>query len=153
MSCCGWRTPPQLRYVPPAVICALIAWLYGSFVYFAQPLLLAAGTHVAALGAFHAMTALLCVSLARCLRSRESFVARGKAPAPMVREDEAPAIESKMNGDVRYCRKCRAVKPDRAHHCSTCRRCVLKMDHHCVYINKCVWVWGDVSAVRCAHSS
>ena len=32
---------------------------------------------------------------------------------------------------VRFCDKCKAIKPDRAHHCSVCGRCVLKMDHHC----------------------
>ncbi|XP_050437104.1 palmitoyltransferase ZDHHC20-B-like isoform X2 [Adelges cooleyi] len=40
--------------------------------------------------------------------------------------------------DIRYCDKCRIVKPDRAHHCSVCRKCVLKMDHHCPWVNNCV---------------
>lgn len=142
MGCCGcrWRAPRQLRYVAPAVVFALIGWLYGSFTHFAQPLLLLAGVSAWELAAFHVMTLLLCASLARCLLSRESFVprntlARGQTPEPQL--GAGAAVESKMNGDVRFCRKCRAVKPDRAHHCSTCRRCVLKMDHHCVYINKC----------------
>jgi len=34
----------------------------------------------------------------------------------------------------KWCRKCRAPKPERAHHCSQCRRCVLKMDHHCAWL-------------------
>ena len=56
------------------------------------------------------------------------------------------SITVKRDGkSVRYCRKCRCVKPDRAHHCRICqeyvlfffsktrtnflfRRCVLKMD-------------------------
>ena len=33
--------------------------------------------------------------------------------------------------DVRYCKKCRSVKPHRAHHCSTCEHCIHRMDHHC----------------------
>lgn len=41
-------------------------------------------------------------------------------------------------GKPRYCKKCRSVKPDRAHHCSTCRKCVLKMDHHCPWLATCV---------------
>ncbi|KAF1966325.1 zf-DHHC-domain-containing protein, partial [Bimuria novae-zelandiae CBS 107.79] len=41
-------------------------------------------------------------------------------------------------GDLRYCKKCQAKKPDRAHHCSTCKRCVLKMDHHCPWLAACV---------------
>ncbi|CAN0448067.1 unnamed protein product, partial [Hapterophycus canaliculatus] len=27
----------------------------------------------------------------------------------------------------RFCRKCNAYKPVRAHHCSICRRCVVKV--------------------------
>jgi ribosomal protein L40E len=44
----------------------------------------------------------------------------------------------KSNGELRYCKKCQATKPDRAHHCSTCRTCVLKMDHHCPWLANCV---------------
>jgi len=33
--------------------------------------------------------------------------------------------------DPTWCRKCRSVRPPRAHHCSMCGHCVLKMDHHC----------------------
>jgi palmitoyltransferase len=53
----------------------------------------------------------------------------------------APAATSftvKSNGEMRFCKKCQARKPDRAHHCSTCRRCVLKMDHHCPWLATCV---------------
>jgi len=50
-----------------------------------------------------------------------------------------PVFESKSTtGALRFCRKCRVYKPDRAHHCSDCNRCVLKMDHHCPWINNCV---------------
>ncbi|XTI83789.1 DHHC palmitoyltransferase-domain-containing protein [Cenococcum geophilum] len=44
----------------------------------------------------------------------------------------------KSTGDIRFCKKCQAKKPDRAHHCSSCRRCVLKMDHHCPWLATCV---------------
>ncbi|KAJ2357028.1 Palmitoyltransferase zdhhc15 [Coemansia erecta] len=44
----------------------------------------------------------------------------------------------KHNGQPRFCLKCNAPKPDRAHHCSTCNVCVLKMDHHCPWLNNCV---------------
>ncbi|KAF8621296.1 hypothetical protein AX15_007894 [Amanita polypyramis BW_CC] len=39
----------------------------------------------------------------------------------------------------RWCKKCMAPKPERAHHCSTCGRCILKMDHHCPWLaSKCI---------------
>ncbi|KAI9052131.1 hypothetical protein LZ554_003493 [Drepanopeziza brunnea f. sp. 'monogermtubi'] len=44
----------------------------------------------------------------------------------------------KANGELRFCKKCQARKPDRAHHCSTCKTCVLKMDHHCPWLATCV---------------
>ena len=49
-----------------------------------------------------------------------------------------PSLTVKSTGGLRYCKKCEARKPDRAHHCSTCRRCVLKMDHHCPWLATCV---------------
>jgi palmitoyltransferase len=50
----------------------------------------------------------------------------------------ASSLTVKSNGELRFCKKCQARKPDRAHHCSTCRRCVLKMDHHCPWLATCV---------------
>lgn len=38
----------------------------------------------------------------------------------------------------RWCKKCEAPKPPRAHHCRHCRRCVPKMDHHCPWTRNCV---------------
>lgn len=55
---------------------------------------------------------------------------------------QAPPVATnftvKSNGELRFCKKCQARKPDRAHHCSTCRTCVLKMDHHCPWLATCV---------------
>ncbi len=50
----------------------------------------------------------------------------------------ATSFTVKSNGETRFCKKCQARKPDRAHHCSTCKRCVLKMDHHCPWLATCV---------------
>ncbi|KAG7379078.1 Palmitoyltransferase zdhhc15 [Phytophthora pseudosyringae] len=143
--CCEWRAPKPLRYVLPCVIVGVIVYLYSSFVIFAHGRVLAAGASPWELLLFHAMTALLCWSLAQTLRSGDSFLPHRTLTRGQLHElklqaaetDEA-LVEAKMNGAIRTCRKCRALKPDRTHHCSTCRRCVLKMDHHCVYINKCI---------------
>ncbi|KAJ6440018.1 ELL complex subunit Eap30 [Purpureocillium lavendulum] len=94
---------------------------------------------------------------------------------PTTTQGQQPSATSftvKSNGQLRFCKKCQARKPDRAHHCSTCRRCVLKMDHHCPWLATCIglrnhkafllfliyttifsfyafavsgtWVWGEV---------
>jgi hypothetical protein len=46
---------------------------------------------------------------------------------------ELPVVTRTNNLSIRYCDKCKCVKPDRAHHCGVCQTCVLKMDHHCIY--------------------
>ncbi|KAG2432570.1 hypothetical protein HXX76_008914 [Chlamydomonas incerta] len=38
----------------------------------------------------------------------------------------------------RFCKRCQAWKPERAHHCSVTGRCVLKMDHWCIWVVNCV---------------
>ncbi|KAH7123829.1 DHHC palmitoyltransferase-domain-containing protein [Dendryphion nanum] len=38
----------------------------------------------------------------------------------------------------KWCRKCAAPKPPRAHHCKECGRCIPKMDHHCPWTQNCV---------------
>ncbi|KUI62017.1 Palmitoyltransferase PFA4 [Cytospora mali] len=39
---------------------------------------------------------------------------------------------------TRWCKKCSAPKPLRAHHCRHCKTCIPKMDHHCPWTNNCV---------------
>ncbi|KAL1965766.1 hypothetical protein VTN77DRAFT_5087 [Rasamsonia byssochlamydoides] len=48
--------------------------------------------------------------------------------------------EGKIDALVRqrWCRKCEAYKPPRAHHCKVCQRCIPKMDHHCPWTRNCV---------------
>ncbi|KAI0767343.1 zf-DHHC-domain-containing protein [Fomes fomentarius] len=51
----------------------------------------------------------------------------------------APPEGEEAHGPGKWCRKCVAPKPERAHHCGTCGRCVLKMDHHCMWLgHKCI---------------
>ena len=55
---------------------------------------------------------------------------------------DLPVLTTTVNGDIRFCELCQAIKPDRSHHCSICRGCLLKMDHHCPWVNNCVG-WGN----------
>lgn len=41
-------------------------------------------------------------------------------------------------GCIRYCEKCRCIKPDRAYHCTLCDVCVLKYSHHSFFFNNCI---------------
>ena len=62
----------------------------------------------------------------------------GYSTLPTQAPPRATSFTVKSNGELRFCKKCQARKPDRAHHCSTCRRCVLKMDHHCPWLATCI---------------
>ena len=62
----------------------------------------------------------------------------GYSTLPTHAPPSATSFTVKSNGELRFCKKCQARKPDRAHHCSTCRRCVLKMDHHCPWLATCI---------------
>ncbi|KAE8150683.1 DHHC palmitoyltransferase-domain-containing protein [Aspergillus avenaceus] len=57
---------------------------------------------------------------------------------PVTEMPEYTSYTVSSTGESRFCKKCQAPKPDRAHHCSTCKRCVLKMDHHCPWLATCV---------------
>ncbi len=74
---------------------------------------------------------------------------------PRLREDRV----------IRFCRHCRAHKPDRAHHCRQAGRCVLRMDHFCPWTGQtigwrnqkffvlfCCWC-GALSLFTCAASA
>jgi len=63
---------------------------------------------------------------------------QGYSSLPTHGPPRATSFTVKANGEIRFCKKCQARKPDRAHHCSTCRRCVLKMDHHCPWLATCI---------------
>lgn len=41
-------------------------------------------------------------------------------------------------GNIRYCRKSGAIKPDRSHYDSMTKRIVLKMDHYCPWVANCI---------------
>ncbi|KAK1770557.1 zf-DHHC-domain-containing protein [Phialemonium atrogriseum] len=62
----------------------------------------------------------------------------GYSTLPTTAPPATTSFTVKANGEMRFCKKCQARKPDRAHHCSTCQRCVLKMDHHCPWLATCI---------------
>ncbi|KAJ5528244.1 hypothetical protein N7513_012403 [Penicillium frequentans] len=68
---------------------------------------------------------------------RACYVDPGRLPSDRTLanpdKQEEPAL-----GRQRWCRRCEAYKPLRAHHCKTCQRCIPKMDHHCPWTSNCV---------------
>ncbi|OBZ88684.1 Palmitoyltransferase PFA4 [Choanephora cucurbitarum] len=58
-------------------------------------------------------------------------------PYAILNPSEDSVIQTGLTGP-RFCKKCDAYKPPRAHHCRQCGRCVLRMDHHCPWIANCV---------------
>ncbi|PVH76397.1 palmitoyltransferase pfa4 [Cadophora sp. DSE1049] len=58
--------------------------------------------------------------------------------APVREANEADGSILTFDRKLRWCKKCDAVKPPRAHHCRKCGRCIPKMDHHCPWTTNCV---------------
>lgn len=59
-------------------------------------------------------------------------------PDPDLRPTSSLPPNALSNKPVRWCKKCAAPKPPRAHHCRHCARCIPKMDHHCPWTGACV---------------
>ncbi|CAG8146952.1 unnamed protein product [Penicillium salamii] len=69
---------------------------------------------------------------------RTCFVDPGRLPKSEQRPKPKEQESDEVTGRQRWCRKCEAYKPPRAHHCKTCKRCIPKMDHHCPWTSNCV---------------
>jgi palmitoyltransferase len=65
------------------------------------------------------------------------FVNPGAIPKDWAEKELATEKESKTK-TRKWCSKCQAPKPPRAHHCKTCGSCIPKMDHHCPWTANCV---------------
>lgn len=88
---------------------------------------------------------------------RSCTVDPGHIPKDWAPVDSKQLEADRASGRQRWCRRCEALKPPRAHHCKTCRRldiggkhfcrdpfanylsrCIPKMDHHCPWTSNCV---------------
>ncbi|KAJ5900009.1 hypothetical protein N7495_004753 [Penicillium taxi] len=69
---------------------------------------------------------------------RTCFVDPGRLPSDKKHEDLNAEKDHARGRRQRWCRRCEAYKPPRAHHCKTCKRCIPKMDHHCPWTANCV---------------
>ncbi|KAE8320925.1 DHHC zinc finger membrane protein [Aspergillus sergii] len=69
---------------------------------------------------------------------RACTVDPGRVPRDWRPRDGKQLEADRASGRQRWCRRCEAFKPPRAHHCKTCQRCIPKMDHHCPWTANCV---------------
>ncbi|CAI8051325.1 Palmitoyltransferase ZDHHC3, partial [Geodia barretti] len=121
---------------PCGIVCAVMTYLlvlYGQFVMLTviAPPFPGTWTVLRVLG-FSALGGLAVVAHVRSMLTDPGVVARE-------RTSEEEVLERRQKGeDIRYCKRCRSIKPDRAHHCSTCENCIHRMDHHCPWVNNCV---------------
>lgn len=146
-SCCSafdvtrylWTSdaPPLEGTMPVIIVLHIIAMLYSAFVFVYMP---AAGIALDSPTSliFHSIIFLVLASYARAAQSDPGAVPDTGAwrkeccPPPQLTEKKV------TNGKARWCKKCGAHKPDRAHHCSALGRCVLRMDHYCMWIGNAV---------------
>lgn len=70
--------------------------------------------------------------------TRACFTNPGWIPPTWHRDNSAFEQSPPSKKTLRWCRKCDALKPPRAHHCKICQRCIPKMDHHCPWTINCV---------------
>ncbi|KAF2806610.1 zf-DHHC-domain-containing protein [Mytilinidion resinicola] len=84
---------------------------------------------------FNVLVFCLLLSYIRSVRTNA-----GQIPSVDQHEDDSTGISQKLasKSRQRWCRRCEAVKPPRAHHCKVCKRCIPKMDHHCPWTANCV---------------
>ncbi|KAH7321395.1 DHHC palmitoyltransferase-domain-containing protein [Stachybotrys elegans] len=121
----GFNDVPMVQSLAVPAVCLLIAFLgYGSQLVFRYSKTLQPGPlSDSETLLFNTLLVLLWITYYRAVSTD---------PGRYIFTDRV------IDADGRWCNKCNAPKPPRAHHCRVCRRCVPKMDHHCPWTKNCV---------------
>ncbi|KAL7808539.1 zf-DHHC domain-containing protein [Trichoderma aethiopicum] len=124
----GLSDAPFIEALAVPAVCALIAFLsyFTQYVFHADPDLLPGPPSRAETIIFNGLLLCLWISYFRAVTVD---------PGRYVFDDQ-PVLD--VSDSSRWCKKCQAPKPARAHHCRHCRRCIPKMDHHCPWTRNCV---------------
>lgn len=156
--CCAFLVK-TVKSVPVIFILCILAWSYYAYVYhLCLGRVTSLEVKVLYLLAYHVIFIFFLWSYFKTIftepagapikfrLSEEVFEEFDRIPVDLSRQkailrdfaENLPVMTLTNMDDIRFCEKCRIVKPDRSHHCSVCRKCVLKMDHHCPWVNNCV---------------
>ncbi|KAK1254638.1 hypothetical protein MKX08_008633 [Trichoderma sp. CBMAI-0020] len=120
----GFNDAPIMRILAVPAVCLLIAFLgYFPQVFFDDPTLDPGPLSRTESWSFNVLLVCLWISYLRAV---------AVDPGRYVFPDQV------IEADGRWCKKCQAPKPPRAHHCRHCQRCIPKMDHHCPWTKNCV---------------
>lgn len=158
---CLYACVQAIRWIPVLIILGATCWTYYAYV-----VVLCISTlennvqRVLYLFFFHLLLLLFCASYYRtifsplhsppsifypdkdCLSELENCERDEQSEqavlARYVSRNKVPVKTRDFARGIRFCPKCKCIKPDRAHHCSICGQCVLKFDHHCPWVNNCV---------------
>jgi hypothetical protein len=139
-----------LSLLPLVVTAALAVSVYAEYVMYvarAYGAVAGGGGGGAALllleaSVYHVLYALTIWALVRTVVTDPGCVSAGYIAAHGGDAPPGGGGEEAARSSERYCGKCRAVRPPRAHHCGVCGVCVLKMDHHCPWISNCVGLYN-----------
>ena len=91
---------------------------------------------------FNLIAMLAVISHFRAMTTDPGSVPNCAIPLTSDAEEFDYEAQDKVKGTKykKFCKRCNAFKPRRAHHCSVCKRCIIKMDHHCPWLNNCVGI-------------
>ena len=145
----GPSTPGlHLAYIPAVCVLIAVQGYYSQYLFNADPDLAPGPLTRRQTITFNVLLACLWWTYYRACTvdpGRYDFPApSGGAPADAA-SDPAPDPDLRPTTTAnaalrpaRWCKKCDAPKPLRAHHCRHCARCIPKMDHHCPWTGTCV---------------
>ncbi|EGR48233.1 uncharacterized protein TRIREDRAFT_62168 [Trichoderma reesei QM6a] len=123
----GLSDAPFIEALAVPAVCALIVFLsyFTQYIFHSDPDLLPGPPSRTETVVFNVLLLCLWISYFRAVTVD---------PGRYVFDDQV----LDASDSSRWCKKCQAPKPPRAHHCRHCRRCIPKMDHHCPWTHNCV---------------
>ncbi|KAK0731375.1 DHHC palmitoyltransferase-domain-containing protein [Lasiosphaeris hirsuta] len=142
----GPKTGPStqgLQTLAIPFVCILVGFLgyYSQWLFWNSPDLAPGPLPIRQTAVFNVLLACVWWTYYRACTvdpGRYTFPTGIAASAPSSPSKPETPAKPPGKGAPRWCKKCQAPKPPRAHHCRHCGRCIPKMDHHCPWTGNCV---------------